>query len=556
MPRTPTLPARRARLAPAALALAAAGPLAGCAKKQADAATAIQTAPTARQSIVVDVEATATVTPINAVDVRSQTSGQIVALPVQTGSQVKANDVLVRIDPRIPQASYDQARAAVTASQAQVQITRTQYQRDAALLQQGVITAPEVETTRLAYANAQSGLVAAQSQLSNARIAIENVVIRAPAAGTVITRPVSLGQVIASSINSPSGGTILMQLADLGAVYDSTLVNESDIGKVRAGQEARVTVDAYPGRTFHGRVEKVEPQATVQQSVTFFPVLIRIDNPDRALMPGMNTDVSVLVAERDNVLAVPVDAVRSGRDAGTAATALGLNADSVRQMLQAQRGARSGAAAADTPGRVAVGGAGGRARGGAASGGATSGGAGGAGGAGGGRRGGAGGAGGSGGGGGGGQGGGGGAQGGGQGASQSGGALVPGAHAVVFLKGGTAQQPSFAPRVVTVGLSNYDVVEITNGLNEGDQVALVSAAVLQQQRAQFQNQIRSRTALPGIGGGTGGSGGAAGARAGGGAGGGGGGAAAAAVARRADARPIVLPAGAGRMSSAEVLRWL
>ena len=497
--------------------------VAGCAKKQADAATAIQSAPAARQNIVVDVEATGTVTPINAVDVRSQTSGQIVALPVQTGSQLKAGDVLVRIDPRIPQASYDQARAAVTAAQAQVQITRTQYQRNATLLGQGVITAPELETTRLAYANAQSALVASQSQLQNARIAIENVVIRAPSAGTVITRPVSLGQVIASSINSPSGGTVLMQVADLGAVYDSTLVNESDIGKVRAGQEARVTVDAYPGRTFRGTVQKVEPQATVQQSVTFFPVLIRIDNPDRALMPGMNTDVSVLVSERDNVIAVPVDAVRTARDASTAATALGLDADSVRAMLQAQRGARgagAGAAGADTPGSVTVGGPAGAASGAGGRAGAGASGAGGARGAGSrGTRGGAGGGAASGGAAGGGQGGGG--QGGGAGGGrggQGGGALSPGAHAVVFIKGGTPQQPTFTPRVVTVGLSNYDVVEVTNGLNEGDQVALVSAAVLQQQRTQFQNQIRSRTALPGIGGGTGG-GGAGGGRAGGGGGG-------------------------------------
>ncbi len=490
------------------LALAAFG---GCAKKQADAATAVQTAPAARQSIVVDVEATGTVTPINAVDVRSQTSGQIVALPVQTGSQVKAHDVLVRIDPRIPQASYDQARAAVTAAQAQVQITRTQYERNAALVKQGVITAPELESARLAYANAQSTLVASQSQLQNARIAIENVVIRAPAAGTVITRPVSLGQVIASSINSPSGGTVLMQLADLGAVYDSTLVNESDIGKVKAGQEVRVTVDAYPGRTFRGTVQKVEPQATVQQSVTFFPVLVRLDNPDRALMPGMNTDVSVLVSEHDNVLAVPLDAVRAAREAATAATALGLDADSVRQMLQAARAARSaavgGAAGADTPGgRVAVGGAGGRGSGGGRRGGGAGGPGGGQGGGRGGQGGGAGGA--------------AGGQGGGQGGQ--GGQLVPGAHAVVFVKGGTAQQPAYAPRVVTVGLSNYDVVEITDGLKEGEQVALVSAAVLQQQRTQFQNQIRSRTALPGIGGGSSG-GGAGGARAGGGAAAGGGG---------------------------------
>lgn len=503
--------ARHSRAALAA-ALASAA-LAGCAKKQADNTALVQTVPASRQSIVVDVEATGQITPINAVDVRSQASGQITALPVQTGSVVKAGDILARIDPRISAAAFNTATAAVTAARSQVQITRTQYERDTLLVRQGVLTAIDVEAARLAYANAQSALVSSQSQLQNARIGIENVVIRAPSAGVVITRPVSLGQVIASSTSSPSGGTDLMTLADLGAVYDSTLVNESDIGRVKPGQEARVTVDAYPGRTFHGVVQKVEPQATVQQSVTFFPVLIRIDNPDRALMPGMNTDVSVLVSERDNVLAVPLDAVRSGRDAATAATALGLNADSVRAMLQAQRGARGGAAGgaaagADTPGNVQVPAGGAAAAGGArttaSAGGGRRGGRGGAGGAAGG--GGAGGA------GGGGQGGGRGGQGGG------GGALTPGSHAVVFVKQGTAEKPSYAPRVVTLGLSNFDYAEVTNGLQEGEQVALVAAAVLQQQRTQQQDQIRSRTALPGIGGG-----GNTNARSGSGGGGGGGG---------------------------------
>src|SRR4029453_4993803 len=144
--------------------------------------------------------------------------------------------------------------------------------------------------------------------------ALEDVTITAPSAGTVIARNVSQGQVITSSTSGASGGTVLLSIANLGTVYDSTLVTESDIGKVKPGQAASVTVDAYPGRTFRGVVEKIEPRATVQQSVTMFPVLIRIDNRDGALMPGMNSDVSILVDERDNVLAVPVDAVRSLRE--------------------------------------------------------------------------------------------------------------------------------------------------------------------------------------------------------------------------------------------------
>ncbi len=497
-PARPERPARRPTGAlVSALALAALGALGGCAKKEAAAAAAVETVPAARQNIVVDVEATGTITPINAVDVRSKASGQITRLAVTTGSRVRPGDLLVRIDPRDPQSRFDQAAAAVRAQSAQLEVTRTQYERNRALVQQGVITAPELESARLAYANAQSSLTAARTQLDLARIALEDVTIRAPSAGTVIARSVAEGQVVTSSTNSPSGGTVLLTLADLATVYDSTLVNESDIGKVRAGQQVRVTVDAYPGRTFRGTVEKVEPRATVQQSVTFFPVLVRLENEDGALMPGMNSDVSILVDRRDGVLAVPLDAVRTPRDAATAAAALGLDPQGVRAALQAQRGGgRAGGRGADAApsNTVAVGGAGGeagrgaggrrRAQGGRAGGGAAAGG---------------------------------GAGGGGGGNAAASGTLAAGSRAVVFVR----QDSGYAPRVVTLGLSNYDVAEVTGGLREGEQVALVSGAVLQQQRSDFQNRIRSRTALPGLGGSGGGAGG--GGRGAGGPGGGGGG---------------------------------
>jgi HlyD family secretion protein len=499
------VPARVLVRAVVLLAAAAPALVAACAKKEADAAPAVQTAPAARQDVVVDVEATGQITPVNAVDVRSKAAGQITRLAVTTGDRVKAGDLLVRIDPRDPQSRFDQAAAAVRAAQAQAQVTRTQYERNRALLGQGVITAPETEATRLAYANAQSSLTGARTQLDLARIALEDVTIRAPSAGTVIARNVAPGTVVASSVNSPSGGTVLLTLADLATVYDSTLVNESDIGKVRAGQQVRVTVDAYPGRTFRGTVEKVEPRATVQQSVTFFPVLVRLENADGALMPGMNTDVSILVDRRDGVLAVPLDAVRGPRDAAPAAAALGIDPQGVRQQLQAQRGGGAGrdAAASNT---VAV--SGGAEAGGTGAGGAAAGGAGGSG-----RRRGAGGSGGRGAGG---SGGGAGAGGGG-GAAGGSGAIAPGGRAVVFVKDGE----TFAPRVITAGLSNYDLMEVTSGLREGEQVALVSAAVLQQQRSRFQERLRSRNALPGTGGG--GNRGGAGGAAGGGAGGAGGG---------------------------------
>jgi HlyD family secretion protein len=141
----------------------------------------------------------------------------------------------VRIDPRDPQSRYDQAAAAVRAASAQAEVTRTQYDRNRSLVQQGVITAPELEGARLAYANAQSSLTAARTQLDLARIALEDVTIARRARDGDRAR-VSEGQVVTSSTNSPSGGTVLLTLADLATVYDSTLVNESDIGRCAPGR--------------------------------------------------------------------------------------------------------------------------------------------------------------------------------------------------------------------------------------------------------------------------------------------------------------------------------
>lgn len=455
-----------ARILTSALALL----LVACGKKGAEvsAGATLETVAATRQRIVVEVEATGVIRPIEAIEVRSKASGQIVALPVETGAIVRRGDLLVRIDPRDPQNRFDQAQAALRAAEASVQVAKTQSDRNQSLLAKEVLTAPEVEAARLTLANAQAQLASARTNLELATIALEDVTIRAPSDGIVIARSVSPGQVIASATNSPSGGTVLMSLADLSAVYDSVLVNESDIGRIRPGQSVAVTADAHPGRTFRGTVTKVEPNATVQQSVTFFPVKIRLDNADGALMPGMNTDVSVMVAQQDNVLVVPVDAVRTTREAPTVATALGLDPEAVRTLAQGngRRPTAQGDSAGGRP--LAADSRGGRSgrtgRGvrGAATGGVSAG-------------------------------------------------AVPaerGGRGIAFVKTASGLEP----RVVTTGLRNYDVVEITGGLAEGEQVALVSGALLQQSRVKQQEQIRSRTSMPGMGGSSGGTGGTSGGR--------------------------------------------
>ena len=501
----------------------------------------ISVEPVSRQDISVTVDATGTVEPIDLVEIKSKASGEIIKMPVQVGSVVKQGDLLAQVDPVNVKNQYDQAEAALHAAQAKLDISTAQKKRSDDLFAQQVITADEHESAILDFANAQAALVTARTNLELARQARDDATVRAPIGGTILSQAVTAGTVISSATLSVTGGTSLLTMADLQRIRMRTFVSESDIGNVRIGHPATVTVDAYPNRPFQGTVEKIEPQAVVQQSVTQFPVLISIVNEQGLLLPGMNGEVSMIVDDRPNALAIPVDAVRTAREIPAVATALGLDADSVKAEIQRQladfapsarrdsAGAPTAFGASDPGGgrwaarrdsMRAAGGWGGRAGGGR-------GGAGGdslrrlrfaGGGFGGGRdstraRGFGGGAGGA----------------GGAGGGFGGGGGSAGAFAGMGGRNGRAsraqvafvQTPSGAlePRVVRLGISNFDYSEVLGGLKEGEQVVMLSVAEQQAKRQQDQDRLRQRmgTGLPGAGGGGGGGGG----RGGGGAGGGG-----------------------------------
>jgi HlyD family secretion protein len=463
--------------------------VAGCKKSQATTVP-IPTAPVERRDIVANAEATGTVEPINIVEVKSKASGLITAMPVDIGTVVSAGQLLVQIDTRDVKNQYDQTVAAMQAAQTSLSVAAAQKKRSDELFAQEVITPQEHETAALAYANAQSQLVKARTDVDLARQRLEDATVRAPIAGTIIAKPVSLGQVITSATSGPTGGTTILQMADLSKVRMRAMVNETDVGNVKPGQLAAVVVDAFPNSRFQGVVEKVEPQAVVQQSVTMFPVLISLDNRDGRLLPGMNGEVTMTVQDKKNVLAIPADAVRAMKDVAISARALGLDPDTVQAELQAQVAARRaqfaqrdssgqgrpGASGADAPQTVTLGSSGqrgGRAgRGGAGGAGASAGAPAGAP-----------------------------AAGGGFGAG--GGSGRSGGGQVVFVK----DSSGYSPRIVRLGVTNFDYTEVLSGLKEGEQVALLASANLQQQRTDQQSRIRNATSTPltgGSGGGTGG----------------------------------------------------
>jgi HlyD family secretion protein len=433
------------------------------------------------------------------VEVKSKASGTIVKMPVDVGSNVRTGDLLVQIDPRDVQNQYDQAAADLSSATVSRAVALAQRNRSADLYKQRIITAQEMEQATLTFANADAAVIKARTNLSIARVRLQDATVRAPTNGTIIERPVSEGTVITSATTSASGGTTILKMADLSKVRMRAFVNETDIGNVKPGQAATVTVDAFPNRRFVGIVEMVEPQAVVQSSVTMFPVLVSLSNADGALKPGMNGAVTMDIARKDNVLAVPSDAIRNARDAATVAPVLGVNPDTLKAILAAgRRGGAGGAGRTASSTASSAGGSdttqGRRFRGGASStpGSAGGGGAGGAGRAGGAAGGGFAGAGGQ--------------AGAGAGAAGGGGRGGPN---VVFVK----KDGKYIPRVVRVGISDFDNTEIMSGVTQGEQVALLGAAVLQAQREQLQQRIRAGTGgalqqqtAPAAGGGGGGGG--------------------------------------------------
>ena len=472
----------------------------GCAKKK-ETALVIETAPVERRSIVLSAQANGVVEPVTVIEVKSRASGQITNMPVDVGSVVKRGDLLVQIDARDVQSRYNQAAAELNSSTVARTVAASQRARSQDLYRQRIITAVEMEAATLQFANADAAVVRARAALDIARQQLQDATITAPTAGTVIERPVSEGTVITSATSSASGGTTILKMADLSKVRLRAMVNETDIGNVLPGQLATVTVDAFPNRRFQGVVEKVEPQAVVQQSVTMFPVLVSLSNLDGALKPGMNGEVVMEVLRKDNVLAIPSEAVRSMRDASTVAPVLGLKPEAIRTAAQASFASRGAGPARGTGGAGDTARAGRRARraGGDSAGTASStrrrfaslaqgAGAPGRAGA---------------------------MQGPGAGAGGGGGGAGAGRGGrgqmqIAFVK----KNDEYTPRPIRTGISDFEYTEVVSGLEQGEQVALVGVAVLQAPRDAQQARIRAgqggglqQTTPPGGAGGAGGAGG-------------------------------------------------
>lgn len=283
--------------------------------------TAYKTEKVSRGEIKSVVTATGTVNAVTTVSVGTQVSGTIQKLFVDYNSPVRKGQLLAQIDPSTFQAQVDQARANLRSAQATMEkaaVTtldaRRTFQRNKELLTQNFIAQSDLDTaeTNLYSAEAQQKVTQAQVGQAEAalRIAENNLQytnILSPVNGTVISRSVDIGQTVAASFQTP---TLFSIAQDLTKMQINTSVDEADIGKIKTGQDVLFTVDAYPDTEFAGKVSEVRNSPTTVSNVVTYDVIVKVDNPQLKLKPGMTANVSITIETRPDVLRVPNAALR------------------------------------------------------------------------------------------------------------------------------------------------------------------------------------------------------------------------------------------------------
>ena len=285
------------------------------------------------KQLELSIEASGIIEAISSVEIKSKASGEILFLGAEVGDFINKGFVLGQIDQRTPKNILDQSKSDLDAAKVRLSNAESQYDRGKELHDNGSISDKEYEDIQENFAQAKSTLVRTEVTFENAKIALDDTVVRSPVEGTVISRPVEVGQVISSPTSAVGGGTLLMTMADLSKVRVRALVDEIDVGKVSIGQSVSIKVAAYRDKEFYGVVAKVEPLARIEQNVTTFPVLIDINNDENLLLLGMNTDVVIEILNEEVSLSVPSMSLRTRKDIYSAASIVNMPNETVDTFL-------------------------------------------------------------------------------------------------------------------------------------------------------------------------------------------------------------------------------
>jgi HlyD family secretion protein len=258
-----------------------------------------------RGTFQTEVSATGVVTPIDRVEIKSKASGRIDELPIEEGDYVKKGQLICKLDPTDVQAEVDQAKANLEIAEAELTTAQNTHDRQIKLFEKGLISAEARDQASLALAQAKGKMVSARISLDQADTRLSETIVQSPIDGVILQKYVEVGQIIASGISNVSGGTPIADVASMANVYVEAGIDEIDVGKINIGQPAKVVAEAYPRMTFHGKIIRIAPEATVEQNVTLFNVVIEVENKDGKLKSGMNATAEITVAREDNVLLVP-----------------------------------------------------------------------------------------------------------------------------------------------------------------------------------------------------------------------------------------------------------
>ncbi len=253
------------------------------------------------------VSANGTLTPLVLVNVGTQVSGTVRKLYVDFNDKVEAGQKLLELDQSLLQTVVRQSEANVLNQQAAYDLAKASEARMKALLAKEYVSRQDYEQALQVLKSAQAFLVQARAAADKDKVNLSYSVITSPVSGVVVARLVDIGQTVAASFQTP----VLIQIAqDLAKMAIDTSFAEADIGNIKEGLPVRFTVDAFPNRSFSGKVQQIRLNPTSQQNVVTYNVRIRVDNLDLTLLPGMTAYVNIGVQKRENVLLVPNAALR------------------------------------------------------------------------------------------------------------------------------------------------------------------------------------------------------------------------------------------------------
>jgi len=253
------------------------------------------------------VTATGQLNPVTNVTVGSQISGIIVKLYADWNSPVKGGQIVAELDPATYKGAVAQAAGDLANAKANLELAQVQANRSTELFNNKLISGSDYDTANATLHQAEAQVQIKQAALDNAKVNLGRCTIYSPVDGIVISRNVDVGQTVAASLSAP---TLFVIANDLSQMQIDANVAEADVGGVEVGQEVDFTVDAFPYRTFRGKVTQIRNSPITVQNVVTYDTVIEVSNADLKLKPGMTANVSIIIARRENALKIPNAALR------------------------------------------------------------------------------------------------------------------------------------------------------------------------------------------------------------------------------------------------------